>query len=82
LSRAAQFNPNLENKPISEVRSWERVMPPRQIEMFEAVAGGLLSQLGYPRRYSSPRFRARVAARLSTSGLPVGRLKPTRRPQN
>jgi Sulfotransferase family len=82
LSRAAQFNPNLQNKPISEVRSWERVMPPRQIEMFEAVAGGLLSQLGYPRRYSSPRFRARVAARLSKSGLPVGRLKPTRRPQN
>jgi hypothetical protein len=82
LSRAAQFNPNLQNKPISEVRSWESVMSARQVEMFEAVAGGLLSQLGYPRRYSSPTFRARVAARLSKSGLPVGRLKATRKPQN
>lgn len=80
LLRAAKYNPNLQAEPVSEVRSWERDMPARQVEMFEAVAGELLSHLGYLRRYPKPRGGIRWAARLSRSGVPVGRLKPTRRP--
>jgi hypothetical protein len=79
LPRAAQFNPNVHGEPIAEVRSWQRAMPERQVEMFESVAGGLLSHLGYPRRYAAPSTRARVSASLGKRGLPVGRLRPTRR---
>ena len=80
LPRAAQFNPNVTSKPISEVRSWERAMPARHVEIFEAVAGAMLSRLGYSRRYLQPSARARAAARVSMWGLPIGRLRTTRKP--
>jgi hypothetical protein len=74
LPRAAIYNPNVTREPISNVRSWETGMSSYRIEVFEAVAGPVLSDLGYPRRYPAPGRRARLAAALGRFGLPVGRL--------
>lgn len=46
--------------------SWEESMRPRDVEVFEAIAGDLLSELGYPRRHPDPGLRARLRARLTT----------------
>lgn len=75
LQRARHYNPNVMRPPIKQVRSWEEKMAPGQIEMFEATAGDVLSELGYPRRYERPSLRARVGARLGALGLPIGRLR-------
>jgi hypothetical protein len=78
LPRAAEYNPNVTRKPISNVRSWETVMAEDQVEVFEAVAGPVLSDLGYPRRYPSPGRAARLLASLGRAGVPVGRLRGVR----
>lgn len=62
LPRAAQYNPRLTEGPLAEARSWQEQMPESSVEIFEAVAGDLLSDLGYPRRYPNPSPRARAAA--------------------
>jgi sulfotransferase family protein len=36
------------------LRDWRTQMPPQDVERFEAIAGDLLAELGYPRQYSSP----------------------------
>jgi hypothetical protein len=74
LPRAALFNPRVMEKPTSSVRDWHERMPPAQVEVFEAIAGDVLSELGYERRYSSARpwVRAKVAA--SKLGLALDRL--------
>jgi hypothetical protein len=74
LSRAAQYNPKVTSKP-TKTRSWETEMPPEQIEIFEAVAGDVLSELGYTRKFLEPRTSARLKGFLSGIGVPVGRLK-------
>jgi hypothetical protein len=53
-------------------------MPDRQVELFESIAGSALSEFGYPRRFESPSFGARVAAQLGRFGLPIGRLASNR----
>ena len=78
LPRAANFNPNVTRKPMSNVRAWETAMPDDQIEVFEAVAGPVLSDLGYPRRYPSPSRAARLKASVGRAGVPVGRLRGAR----
>ena len=41
-------------KPASErVKAWETSLTDRQVEIFESIAGKLLSDLGYPLRYGS-----------------------------
>jgi hypothetical protein len=74
LSRHAHYNPHVTRPPIPQVRSWEQEMSVGEIEMFEAVAGDVLSEVGYPRRFPAPRRRARLAASLARRGLPIGRL--------
>jgi hypothetical protein len=37
------------------LRDWRGQMPPGQLERFEAAAGDLLNELGYPRAYPRPR---------------------------
>jgi hypothetical protein len=74
LERSDRFNPRVTEQPQADTRSWERDMPPEQVEVFEAVAGPLLEELGYPRRWARPRWRARVAGALGVAGLPVSRL--------
>jgi hypothetical protein len=81
LPRASTFNPNVTRRPMANMRSWEDAMPESQIEIFEAIAGPVLSELGYPRRYPSPGRLARIKAAIGRVGLPVGYLrKSTHRP--
>jgi hypothetical protein len=75
LPRATHYNPRLMQPLLRHVRSWERHMPDRQVEVFEAVAGDVLSQLGYPRRHPNPGPAARLQASLARMGVPLGRLK-------
>lgn len=55
--------------------SWQDDMRPGHVEMFEAVAGDLLSELGYERRYPSPGNKAKLAAALALKGIPLGRIR-------
>jgi Sulfotransferase family len=79
LARASLYNPNVTRSPMARTRSWETDMPAAQVEVFEAVAGEVLSDLGYARRYAHPRPRARLEATLARLGAPLGRLGATRR---
>jgi hypothetical protein len=78
LPRAARYNPHVAEKPIPSIRSWENGMPSSQVELFEALAGPVLSSLGYPRRFPNPGADARVRAALGRLGVPIGRIKSTR----
>lgn len=78
LPRHTLYNPHVGQRPVAQLRSWEQDMGATDVEMFEAVAGDLLSELGYPRRFPSPRARAHIAAWLGRRGLPVGRLQGAR----
>jgi hypothetical protein len=73
LARASTYNPHVTDRPKRGVRQWRTTMPDRQVEIFEAVAGGLLSQLSYPRVYPNPRLVSHVQAYLGNLGIPVGR---------
>lgn len=75
LDRARDYNPHVVRPPIRRVRSWEELMPDDQVEAFEAVAGDVLAELGYPRRFERPGQGARLRARMGVLGLPAGRLK-------
>jgi Sulfotransferase family len=75
LSRATVYNPNVRQPPNPSLRSWEQSMPNDHVEIFEAVAGDVLSELGYGRRFPAPSPTARAKAFLGSRGLPVGRLK-------
>jgi hypothetical protein len=75
LPRASMYNPRVTEPPQRNVRTWETSMPPAQVEVFEAVAGDVLTLLGYPRRFPHPSARARAIGRLAVAGLPVGKIK-------
>ena len=78
LPRAAKYNPNV-SKPVSKkTRAWEEEMPSAQVELFEAIAGDLLAEMGYDRSFTKPGARARMLASVSKLGVPVGRLHGTR----
>lgn len=78
LPSAQELNPHVTERPRPGVRSWEDDMAPHDVEVFEAVAGDVLSELGYARRYPSPGVRARLAAVIARLGAPLGRLRSTR----
>jgi hypothetical protein len=59
----------------ARMSEWKTDMPPADVEMFEAVAGDVLSELGYERRFSKPSAVAKMKASLALRGLPLGRLK-------
>jgi hypothetical protein len=75
LPRAAKYNPHVTEKPIARTRSWETDMPDRHVAVFEALAGPVLTELGYGLRHPAPTVTARLAAALGRLGLPVGRLR-------
>lgn len=75
LARAARYNPHVTERPQQATRSWETDMSPSQVEVFEAVAGDVLTTAGYKRRYPKPSASARLKALLGRTGLPIGRLK-------
>lgn len=55
-------HPRLAQPPVRDARSWRRELAPADAELFEAIAGGLLSELGYERAFPRPGRRARAAA--------------------
>ena len=59
-----QDHPRLAEPPKLASRRWRERMPPAQTEVFEAIAGELLAELGYERAHPapSPVSRARAAA--------------------
>lgn len=61
-----QDHPRLAEPPRQDVRSWGDEMAPADLELFEAIAGDLLTRLGYERGRPapSPAVRARAAAEL------------------
>ena len=75
LSRGTIYNPNVRQSPNPRLRSWEQSMPDDHVEIFEAVAGDVLSELGYGRRFPAPSPAARAKAFLGSRGLPVARLR-------
>lgn len=75
LTRAHKFNPHLAEGTVHEVRSWENDMPRRHVEIFEAVAGRVLSESGYVRMFDHPRAAARAAGWIGARGLPLARLR-------
>jgi hypothetical protein len=75
----------LTRPPVRDVRDWRAQMAPADVELFEAIAGDALSELGYERAYPEPRRRARAtveraayAARLGAwrVALPLVRKSP------
>lgn len=75
LARAEKYNPHVTEQPIRRVRSWKTDMPAEHVEIFEAVAGDVLSELGFERRYPNPSAAARLKARAGIAGAPVGRIR-------
>lgn len=61
-------HPRLAQPPVRDVRSWRREFPPEDSELFEAIAGDLLTELGYERAHPRPGRRARAAAELVAYG--------------
>lgn len=59
----------------ARMSSWQQDMGPRDVEVFEVIAGDALSMLGYERRYPEPGLRAKAAARLGLAGLPLSPLR-------
>jgi hypothetical protein len=55
-------HPRLAQPPQRHVRSWRREMSEADMEVFEAVAGDLLAELGYERAFPDPSSTARVRA--------------------
>ena len=74
LERAAVYNPHVSERPTPGMRDWEKDLPAPQIEVFEAIAGDVLSELGYEVRSSHPRALTRLRASAGRAGLPVDRL--------
>jgi hypothetical protein len=55
-------HPRLAEPPVRDTRSWRREMRPAEAELFEAIAGDLLAELGYERAHPRPGRRARALA--------------------
>ena len=77
LPRAALYNPNV-TRPPARTRAWQASMEPRAVAAFEAVAGDVLADLGYERRYPAPPLNAVLVGRLGAAGVPFGRLRSSR----
>jgi LPS sulfotransferase NodH len=57
-------HPRLAEPPTAGLRDWREQMAAREVERFEAIAGALLAELGYPRAYPVPSLAARTRAAL------------------
>ena len=65
-------HPRLAQPPVRDARSWRKEMAPADVELFEAVAGDLLADLGYERVHPRPGRRARAAAERIAYGARLG----------
>ncbi|MEP7334392.1 MAG: sulfotransferase [Actinomycetota bacterium] len=55
-------HPRLAEPPVRDTRSWRKEMRPADVELFEAIAGDLLAELGYERAHPRPGRRGRALA--------------------
>jgi len=55
-------HPRLAQPPVRDARSWRKEMRSEDAELFEAIAGDLLTELGYERTHPAPGRAARAAA--------------------
>lgn len=78
-------HPRLAEPPVPDTRSWRREMDPAGAQLFEAIAGDLLAELGYERAHPAPGRRPRALAEragyvarlaLWTKALPLVRKSP------
>jgi hypothetical protein len=53
-------HPKLSSPPTAAEQGWRELMAPAEVERFEAIAGGLLDELGYERAFPAPSPAARV----------------------
>lgn len=69
--------------PTAGLRDWHTQMPPEDVERFEAVAGELLEELGYPRAFPTPGEQASEQAgevrRRFTESVERGKSRPPTR---
>lgn len=75
LARADKYNPNVTEGSVKRVRSWKRDMPPDHVEIFEAIAGDVLSELGFERHFPQPGLQARLKARAGIAGAPLAKIR-------
>ncbi len=62
-------HPKLADPPTPGLRSWRDQMSPRQAELFEAIAGDLLTHLGYDRAHPEPSAITRLRAGANRAAL-------------
>jgi len=61
--RNAVAHQNLHRAPIANIRDWRKEMPREDVALFEAIAGDLLSELGYERAMTKVPVSAKVEAK-------------------
>jgi hypothetical protein len=59
-----QDHPRLSEPPAPGTRDWREELAPEDTERFEAIAGPLLEDLGYPRAHPRPALKTLVRARV------------------
>ena len=64
-----EFHAGATKPPASGARDWRSQMPDADVSIFEAVAGGLLVELGYERRHSTSPLGLRVQGTVRTSAF-------------
>ena len=62
-------HPRLAQPPTKDVRNWREQMRPRDVELFEAIAGDVLAEHGYERAFPRPRPAARARAAAERAAL-------------
>jgi Sulfotransferase family len=67
-SSVLQDHPLLAKPPTSDTRRWQEQLAAEDAELFEAIAGDTLSELGYERQYPHPSARAQARAALVDVG--------------
>jgi sulfotransferase family protein len=69
-----QDHRNVHLPPTKGLRKWEEQMSPGDVELFEAIAGTELLQLGYAATAPSPSVTTRARARVGWAGVQVHRI--------
>ena len=64
-----QDHPRLAEPPKLASRRWRERMPPAQTEVFEAIAGELLAELGYERAHPAPSPGSRARATATSAAI-------------
>jgi sulfotransferase family protein len=70
----AEHHQNISLPPTSGLRDWRTQMAPADVALFEALAGDLLTELGYERATERAGVRAAALAARARAGLAVRRV--------